>query len=80
MFNICQCNAQDGYPHDQFCPYPLYRGNALQVKNWELSHAILLAMGYLRVCHLANHAGAQIKVDQAIEVLRAALDGLKESR
>ena len=31
--------------------------------------AIKIALGYLRVCHLANHAGCQIKVDQAIKML-----------
>ena len=71
--NICLCGVEDTYPHDQFCPYPLYRGDRLQVQNWQLSHAILMAMGYLRVCHLANHAGAQIKVDQALEVLRTVV-------
>lgn len=33
--------------------------------------AIDLALSYLRVCHLANHVGCQIKVDQAIKVLEA---------
>ena len=77
--NICRCGTKGSYPHDPFCPYPLYRGDALQLNNWDLSHAILQAMGYLRVCHLANHAGAQIKVDQAIEVLLLAYLNVKES-
>jgi len=23
--NICLCGAEAGYPHDQDCPYPLYK-------------------------------------------------------
>ena len=40
----------------------------------ELRHAILLSLEYLKICHLANHIGCQIKVDQAIEVLEKAIN------
>lgn len=33
--NICWCGAQAGYPHDEFCPYPLYRGSEKQEQDWQ---------------------------------------------
>jgi DNA integrity scanning protein DisA with diadenylate cyclase activity len=41
----------------------------LQDKELKQDMAITLALGYLRVCHLANHMGCMVKVDQAIGVL-----------
>ena len=36
--NLCQCGAQATYPHDPFCPYPLYRCTDLQWHTWEESY------------------------------------------
>ena len=33
--NICQCGATASYPHDPFCPYPLYKCTDLQWQTWE---------------------------------------------
>lgn len=32
--NICMCGAQDGYPHAEDCPYPMYKGGALKESQW----------------------------------------------
>lgn len=40
----------------------------------EMRKEINLAIGYLNVCHLANHSGSQIKVDQALNVLHLSLN------
>lgn len=41
-----------------------------------LVEGVEAAIGYLNVCHLANREGAQIKVNQAINTLKAALIGV----
>lgn len=33
--NICRCGAQAGYPHDVFCPFPLFRGSEKQQNEWK---------------------------------------------
>jgi len=33
--NICMCGAQDWYPHDPACPYPLFCGTFRQEAEWE---------------------------------------------
>jgi len=33
--NICLCGAQAGYPHDEFCPFPLFRGTEKQERKWQ---------------------------------------------
>jgi len=38
--NICLCGAEAGYPHDECCPYPLYRGSSHQVIAWEMKWAV----------------------------------------
>ena len=38
-----------------------------------LSQACEKAVSYLRVCRLSNHTGSQIKVDQAINILKQAI-------
>jgi regulator of extracellular matrix RemA (YlzA/DUF370 family) len=32
--NICMCGAEAGYPHNQLCPRPLYRGSAAAETKW----------------------------------------------
>ncbi len=39
----------------------------------EMLESIKLALNYLNVCHLANHSGCMIKVEQAQEVLNKAI-------
>lgn len=33
--NICLCGSQAGYPHNEDCPYPLYRGSDQQLAEWQ---------------------------------------------
>lgn len=47
--------------------------NGLRELAEDLLEAASVAAGYLNVCRLSNHAGAQIKVDQALAVLCAAI-------
>jgi len=32
--NICMCGVQAGYPHDECCPYPLYRAVEEREQLW----------------------------------------------
>ena len=32
--SICYCGAQAGYPHDKYCPFPLYREDPIQSPKW----------------------------------------------
>lgn len=32
--NICLCGAEAGYPHDECCPYPLYRAVEEREQLW----------------------------------------------
>lgn len=32
--NFCQCGAEPSYPHEWFCPYPLFRGSVAQEDAW----------------------------------------------
>ena len=34
MVNICYCGTQASYPHEKWCPYPLYRGSEAQEEAW----------------------------------------------
>lgn len=36
--NICMCGAQDGYPHDRFCPYPLYKSTDEEYRHWSIQY------------------------------------------
>jgi len=40
----------------------------------QMFEAINLAIGFLGVCHLANQVGSQIKVDQALAVLKKSIE------
>ena len=33
--NICLCGTEAGYPHDPFCPYPLFRGTERMMAHWD---------------------------------------------
>lgn len=43
----------------------------------EMLEAIKMALSYLNVCHMANSAGAMIKVAQAQDVLNRAIGNIK---
>jgi len=34
MPNICMCGAEDGYPHEAFCPYPYFGNNSKLESAW----------------------------------------------
>lgn len=36
--NICLCGSQGGYPHNAFCPYPLYRATKQQEDSWQQAY------------------------------------------
>ena len=36
--NICMCGAEDGYPHADDCPRPLFRGSEEDQRRWRREH------------------------------------------
>ena len=50
------------------------------LKTSSLKCAAELAIGYLRVCRLSTREGAQIKVDQAIDILLRAIESAPPGR
>jgi len=34
VMNVCLCGVEAGYPHDEYCPYPLYRAETEREQLW----------------------------------------------
>jgi len=39
--NICMCDTQDGYPHNEYCPYPYFGHVDSEMARWRTIYEAL---------------------------------------